>query len=306
METVIRTEGLTKSIKGRRVVDGLSLEVYRGDVFGFLGPNGAGKTMTIRLLLGLIRPGSGRIVICGFDLEQNFTSAIRQVGAIIEQPRLYNYLTGRQNLELLGRMGGVTERKRLDEVVDLVGLQNRIGSKVSTYSLGMKQRLGIAQSLLHRPDVVIYDEPTNGLDPQGMKEVREMILRLSIEQGMTVFVSTHLLFEVEMMCNRVGVISRGRLLKQGYVKDLLSEAREVVLEVRVDRTADAAAALERSQLARAVSSENGLLLVTAGQEKIPEINRFLVQEGFALFSSSPRRGSLEELYLQLTGGEEIA
>lgn len=308
METVIQMRNLTKILKGRRVVDNLSLEVYRGDVFGFLGPNGAGKTMTIRLLLGLIRPLGGEIIICGSNLLKNFAATIKSVGAIIEQPRFYNYLTGRQNLQVLARMSDprTAFSGHLEEVIELVGLRNRIDSKVGTYSLGMKQRLGIAQSLLHRPDVVIYDEPTNGLDPQGMKEVRDLIRRLSTEQGITVFVSTHLLSEVEQICNRVAVINRGRLLTQGYVNELLVQARDVILEIKVDRPAEALSLLEKEQLAREVNMDGELLLVRAGNEKVPEINKFLMEKGFKLYSTRPRRNSLEEFYLQLTGGEEIA
>jgi ABC-2 type transport system ATP-binding protein len=306
LTVVLETKDLTKTLRGRRVVNSLNLEVNRGDVFGFLGPNGAGKTMTIRLMLGLIRPDSGRIFICGKDLEKNYPEAISQVGAIVEQPSFLNYLTGRQNLDIFAAMSGGVEDRRVEEVIDLVGMRNRIDSKVGTYSLGMKQRLGIAQSLLHRPQVVIYDEPTNGLDPQGMKEVRELIQSLAAEENLTVFVSTHLLYEVELMCNRVAVINRGTLLRQGHVKELLNEIAEDMLELQVDRPEAALEALHNSGLVREAWIKEELLLARIETGASPQVNRLLVNSGFELFSSTLRHGSLEELYLKLTGGEEIA
>jgi len=247
-EVVLSAENLTKSFGRRTAVADVSFEVYAGEVFGFLGPNGAGKTTTIRMLVGLARPDRGRIRIRGFDLSRDFTRAMAHVGSIVESPDLYDYLTGRENLEHFARMltdapspglrsaGGAGAAGRIPELAKLVSLEERLEDRVATYSLGMRQRLGIAQALLGAPDLLILDEPANGLDPAGIREIRRLVRLLSTERGIAVFVSSHLLAEVEQMCDRVAIIHRGRTLAVGPVRQLLVERQassleEVFLEV---------------------------------------------------------------------------
>ena len=221
-ETLLEAKGLTKSFKGRKVIDNLDLRVIKGDVYGFLGRNGQGKTTTIRMITGLISADSGNVTIGGFKIKSDFIKAISQIGAIVESPTFYGYLSGYENLLLMANLIPGFKKSRIYEVLETVGLKNRCNDKVKTYSLGMKQRLGLANALLNNPKLIILDEPTNGLDPQGMKEFREMITRLSIENKITFFISSHLLYEIQQICNRIGIIHEGRLLVEGYVHDLIN------------------------------------------------------------------------------------
>src|SRR5437763_9551455 len=211
-QPVLQAEALTKRYRHRVVVDQLSLTVEAGDVFGFLGQNGAGKSTTIRMALGLVRPTSGRVTVLGYDMSRQPLRALRRMGAIIEAPAFYENFSGRQNLRMLAAMSGGAEQKRIEMVLELVGLSKRARDPVRVYSHGMRQRLGIAQALLPNPEFIILDEPTDGLDPQGLCEVRELIRRLRDELGLTVMLSSHLLHEVEQICNRVAIIDEGRLL----------------------------------------------------------------------------------------------
>ena len=220
-EVVLRTNGLSKRFGKRWAVKDINLEVHRGDVFGFLGPNGAGKSTTIRMILTLLRPTAGSIEILGRDLHKNRSSVLSRVCGIVETADFYLYLSAYKNLEILGSMTRKVQKNEIMEALLLVGLHSRAFEKVKTFSHGMKQRLGIAQALLTQPDIIILDEPTSGLDPQGMKEVRELIKRLSSESGMTIFLSSHLLSEVELVATRMAVINRGELIVQGLVSELL-------------------------------------------------------------------------------------
>lgn len=222
-EKVIEIKNLTKVFKDIKAVQGLNLNVNRGDVFGFLGPNGAGKSTTIRMLMSLITPNEGSIKILGHSLNQNKSEISGRVGAIVEKPDFYNYLSAYKNLEILGRISGKSiSKKRIMDTLDLVGLAARYKSKVKTYSHGMKQRLGIAQALLHDPELIILDEPTTGLDPQGMKEIRDLIIHLSKSEGKTVFLSSHILSEVELVANRMIIINKGKTVVEGKVNELLN------------------------------------------------------------------------------------
>src|SRR5436190_11704007 len=214
---VLVAKDLTKVIGKKTIVDGVSFSINQGEVFGFLGPNGAGKTTTIRMLVGLIKPTRGSVTICGFDVRRDFEDAMRNVGCIVENPDLYRFMTGRENLEHFARMLGV-DRGEIDRVAGLVALAHRLDQRVGTYSLGMRQRLGIAQAMLGRPKLLILDEPANGLDPAGIREIRERLRALAAE-GMSVFVSSHQLAEVELMCDRVAIIHKGVVLKEGPVHD---------------------------------------------------------------------------------------
>lgn len=221
METAIKLEQVSKHYGKRKVVDGLSLETRCGEVFGFLGPNGAGKTTTIKMIVGMIDTDEGKISICGADAKKEFEKAMANVGAIVENPEMYRYMTGLQNLQQYARMRKGVTGERIREVVELVGLSNRIHEKVSKYSLGMRQRLGVAQALLHHPRVLILDEPTNGLDPAGIRQLRDILKNLAHTEGICVMVSSHLMSEMQLMCDRVGIIVNGRLLQVTSVEELV-------------------------------------------------------------------------------------
>lgn len=227
-KNVIEFVNLCKSFNGKKIIDNISFNVEEGDVFGFLGPNGSGKTTTIRMLVNLIYPNEGTIKINGYDLKSDFYKAIEKVGAIVETPRFYPYMSGRKNLQLMANLINNMPKGRVDEVLEIVGLSSRAKDKVKTYSLGMKQRLGIANALLNNPMLVILDEPTNGLDPQGMKEIRDLVCELASKKNITFFISTHLLHEVEQICNKVAILHHGKIVSQGRVDDLLNVNYEVV------------------------------------------------------------------------------
>ena len=212
IKPTVQLKNVTKVIGKKTIIDNISFDIYPGEVFGFLGPNGAGKTTTIRMLVGLIKPTSGVIKICDFDVRKQFVQAMQRLGSIVENPELYKYLTGRENLQLFARMLPGVDSERIQEVIDLVDLTARIDDQVQTYSLGMRQRLGIAQALLGRPDVLILDEPTNGLDPMGIKDLRTFIRKLVDETGLSVLVSSHILSEIEMLADRVAIMSHGRIV----------------------------------------------------------------------------------------------
>jgi ABC-2 type transport system ATP-binding protein len=224
-EIVLSAEGLAKKYGEREVVSDVSFALHRGEVFGFLGPNGAGKTTTIRMLVGLVKPTRGRVVIDGHELGKDFEAAMRRVGCIVETPDLYKFLTGRENLEHFARMIGDGASARIDGLARLVHMDERLDGLVRTYSLGMRQRVGIAQALLSDPAVLILDEPTNGLDPAGIREMRELVRRLAGDHGLAVFVSSHLLSEVEKMVDRVAIVHRGRTLAKGMLAELTDGGR---------------------------------------------------------------------------------
>lgn len=211
---------MTKSLGGRKVIDHLQLQVQRGDIYGFLGRNGQGKTTAIRLITGLIFPDSGDILINGHNLRTDFKKAIANIGAVVESPSFYGYLSGYGNLKLMANLVPGLTKSRIDEVLEIVRLSHRANDKVKTYSLGMKQRLGIASALLSSPKLIILDEPTNGLDPQGMKEIKELIVQLASERNITFFISSHLLHEVEQICTRVGMLDHGKLLLEAGIDEL--------------------------------------------------------------------------------------
>ena len=221
---IIEIKDLSKSFGSFKAVDNLSLTVNQGDIYGFLGPNGAGKSTTIRMMMSLIQPSSGYINIFGMPLSQHRSSIARRIGAIVEKPDFYLYLTAAKNLEILGKLSGANvSKKSIDAILDTVGLLDRASSKVKTFSYGMKQRLGIAQALLHNPDLIVLDEPTNGLDPVGVKEIRELILSLSREQNKTIFLSSHILSEVEIIATNMVIINKGCTIVEGNVQELLNK-----------------------------------------------------------------------------------
>lgn len=302
-EKIIEVSGLTKKYKHLTAVDGLDLNVYRGDVFGFLGPNGAGKSTTIRMLLSLISPTSGEIRIFGDLITENRDKIMRRIGAIVEKPDFYGYLSAYKNLELLGRLYDTSiTSKKIHEILELVGLDKRAKSKVKTFSHGMKQRLGLAQTLLHDPELIILDEPTTGLDPQGMKEIRDLVLLLSKEKGKTIFLSSHILHEVEIVANRMVIINKGKTISEGYVSDLLNTA-QMQITFEVNDGPKAVSILQESSLPIRISSASDTrLIVFVDKAEISAVSRYLFTHGIEISAMIPAR-SLEEYFLKLTDKE---
>lgn len=299
-EKIIEIVNLSKQFKEVKAVDGLELTVYRGDVFGFLGPNGAGKSTTIRMLLSLINPTKGEIKLFGKSLREERISVLRNIGAIVEKPDFYAYLSAYKNLEILGKLSQTDiSQKRIMEVLEFVGLEKRYKSKVKTFSHGMKQRLGIAQALLHNPQLIILDEPTTGLDPQGMKEIRELIFHLSKEEKKTILLSSHILSEVELVANRMIILNKGKKIVEGAVSDLLnSNNLQVTFEVNDAKSAEMIIQ-ETGWKAKFKSSAKGRLIFSLMHDEIAELNKFLVQNGIEVSAVIPAR-SLEEYFLNIT------
>ena len=303
---VLSAEGLTKRFGEREAVSNVSFEIAAGEVFGFLGPNGAGKTTTIRMLVGLARPDAGRVRIFGSDLADDFVAAMRHVGAIVESPDLYRYLSGRENLLHFARMLPDGAAKRIDELASLVNLEGRLDEKVSSYSLGMRQRLGIAQALLGAPDLLVLDEPANGLDPAGIREIRQLVRHLAHERGLAVFVSSHLLAEVEQTCDRVSIIHRGRTLATGSVQDLLERSASGRTRFALRPSARAAEVLSQQTGVSSVTIvDDSTVSAVVARTAVPAAIAALVAAGVELFSVEPPSSTLEEVFMEVTGGETV-
>ena len=300
MSDVIKITNLSKYFGSLKAVDDLNLCVPRGTIFGFLGPNGAGKSTTIRLLLGLIKPDMGKITLLGQSVTTGRNSALRKVGAFVEEPDFYINLSARQNLRLLARLTGTVDDDRIREVLDIVDLTDRADDKVKAYSRGMRQRLGLAQALLCRPRVLILDEPTSSLDPAGIRDIRQLIIRLARQEKMTVFLSSHILHEVEQMCTDVAVIHQGRLIKSGRVSELLRSSGFVSTEFRVADLEQAQLLLETDPAVANAKIEGGIVKVSVNREEIPRLTRKLIDSGIEIQAIIPRT-SLEDYFLALTG-----
>ena len=302
--TSLAARNLTKVIGDRMIVDDVTFELNPGEVFGFLGPNGAGKTTTIRMLVGLIRPTRGTVEICGYDVRRDFERAMRCIGCIVENPDLYRFMTGRENLLHFARMLGVATDE-IDRVAALVNLSHRLDQRVGTYSLGMRQRLGIAQAMLGDPRVLILDEPANGLDPAGIREIRELLRSLAAERGLSVFVSSHLLAEIELMCDRVAIIHKGRILRNGPVRELISANR--AMEYKVNDVVRARSVLDtfRAPVSPPAPGSLDTLLVTMEESEAPPVTAALVNAGIEVFYARPRMQTLEEMFIEVTGGETV-
>ncbi|TCZ78905.1 ABC transporter ATP-binding protein [Paenibacillus albiflavus] len=303
--TVLQLRNVTKKIGSRTIVDHLTIDIPRGEVFGLLGPNGAGKTTTIRMIVGLISMTEGEVYINGTSVKQNFELAMSQIGAIVENPEMYKFLTGYQNLVHFARMHEGVTKERIDEVIELVGLKNRIHEKVKRYSLGMRQRLGVAQAILHKPKVLILDEPTNGLDPAGIRELRDYLRQLSQDEGIAVVVSSHLLSEMELMCDRVAIIQNGKLIDVRSLVEAKSTAALKRVIVEVDSVEAALQALTpiAEKTSPAITSEG--IELQAEREQIPEITALLVHAGVKIYSVRSMNKSLEDQFLEMTRSEQI-
>ncbi|MNO88578.1 putative ABC transporter ATP-binding protein YxlF [compost metagenome] len=319
-KVVLSVQGITKIIGKQKIVNQLSFEMYQGEIVGLLGPNGAGKTTTIRMIVGLIGMNEGDVLVKGHSIHNHFAKAISHVGGIIENPEFYPYMTGYDNLKQYKRMGeGITE-ERISEVVKLVGLEGAMNKRVKAYSLGMRQRLGIAQALLHKPAILILDEPTNGLDPAGIREMRDYLKKIATEEGISILVSSHLLAEMELMCNRVVVIQEGKLVTVRTLGDANSETSGVnaasisnrnhivKISLRVDdiiHTKDSLLHLKDIRII-GTSPEKNELTVAVEDSSIPVLVNTLCEKGIALYRMEEVKESLEDEFLKWTGGNQIA
>lgn len=299
-EPIVQLQNLSKTIRGKQLIQQLNIDLYPGQITGFLGPNGAGKTTTIRMMTGLMHPTEGNVIIDGLSLKEHYEEAISKVGVIVENPEMYKFMSGYKNLLHFARMHKNVTKERIQEVIQQVGLENRIHEKVSTYSLGMRQRLGLAQALLHRPKFLILDEPTNGLDPAGIREFRMYLRKIASEEGVSVFVSSHLLSEIELMCDRVAVIQNGQLID---LRDIHNENSSFYY-VEAQPKEQVSAYLEQRDFN--FVAENQGYVVEMKKEDVPAMTTQLVQAGIQLFAVQPHQKTLEDQFLEMTGGGQIA
>ncbi|HEX9896367.1 MAG TPA: ABC transporter ATP-binding protein [Dehalococcoidales bacterium] len=299
-DIILRTIGLTKHFGKLEAVKNLNLELRRGEVFGFLGPNGAGKSTTVGMILGLVAPTAGSIELFGRKRDGNSWPLLRRVGAIIEEPAFYPYLSGWDNLEALARAIGGIPRSKITEVLERVNLLDRARDRYDHYSMGMKQRLGIASTLLRDPELIILDEPTSGLDPAGTKEVRDLIPQLAHESR-AVFLCSHLLHEVELVCDRVAIIKQGVMIANAPVHELVTQGQ--LLQIKVDDTAQASNILKSLPWIKSVKVEDGYLIVDAPKDSASRVNKALAEHNIFASELTSRNVSLESVFLQLTGGE---
>jgi ABC-type multidrug transport system ATPase subunit len=295
---ILSIKNISKSFGKRKAVDSLSFDIREGEIFGFLGPNGAGKSTAIRSMLSLIKLDEGDIEIFGKSVMKHKNLALQSIGALVERPDFYEYLSAHQNLSLLATMDNVSN-KRIDEVLEIVGLTDRREDKVKAYSQGMKQRLGIAQALLCNPKLLILDEPTNGLDPRGMKEVRDLIRKLS-QEGITILLSSHILHEVEMVCTTMAIINLGKLIKIGSVHDLLNESDTSITEIKAKPLIKAKKVLESLDYISKIAESDGSFKVRIANKNLKKLTRELVKADIDVSAIIPRT-SLEDYFLSLTG-----
>lgn len=300
-ETILSVKNIHKHYGKKQILRDVTLQMERGSILGFLGPNGAGKTTLIRIILGLVRPDRGSVVINGFPLQERFASAIRGVGSVVEIPRFYPYLNAYQNLQLACNLHPKSQNRDIGDVLELVGLASRGKDKVGTYSLGMKQRLGLARALVTNPSLVFLDEPMNGLDPQGMIETRALIRRLQQDEGVSFFITSHLLSEVEQICDRIAIIHNGEITTQGSLAQLLEQSVEVV-DVYTDDVPAAVAVLSQAEVAQTVTVSHNRITVEINLGDSPWLNRHLWEHGVPVRYLVPKKTSLEELFMELTGG----
>lgn len=298
--SLVEAIGLQKQFGRLKAVDGVNFTVNRGDIYGFLGPNGSGKSTTIRMMLGLIKPNGGEVKLFGQTMNRSNFRLLGKVGALIERPDFYNYLSAEKNLQLLARYSNLPkDENRITEVLEMVGLRDRASSKVRTFSQGMKQRLGIAQTLLHNPELIILDEPLNGLDPQGIKDVRDLLFTLNQEMGKTLIISSHILREMELVANRMLVINHGKVVVEGEVKSLLKNSNVKII-LMTDDAAKTITLLKKAypQLNPEQNKLNEIIFQTPFEE-VPKINQLLVESGVSVYQLNALN-SLEDYFLSIT------
>jgi ABC-2 type transport system ATP-binding protein len=296
-DLVVHTEHLTKYFGKLLAIEDLNLDVYRGEVFGFLGPNGAGKSTTMGMMLGLIAPTAGKVELFGLNIQSHLPAILRRIGSVTESTGFYPYLSGKENLYYIARICGGISNNRIEEVLELVELSGRENDKFSNYSLGMKQRLALACALLNDPEFIVLDEPTNGLDPAGMKEIRELIIRLG-QEGKTIFLNSHLLHEVEQVCKRVAIIKKGKVITQGLVKELMN--KEIPLQIRVTDTEKAMTVLNKIDWINSVTREDEIIYIDVRPEKYAEISSSLANENIYLTEMRTKESTLETFFLEMT------
>lgn len=296
MTNILEVKNISKKIKKRQILDNISLEIKQGEIFGFTGPNGAGKTTLIKIMLGLYKPDKGKVIINGFDLKKDFEKAIKNASAIIENPEMYDYLKGIDNLKICQRAYNIKDEKNLEKVIKEVGLEKRINQKVKTYSLGMKQRLGIAQALISNPKILILDEPTNGLDPKGIKELRELLKKLAKEKNIAVFISSHILSEIELISDKIAIIDKGKIIE---IKEKNKIKNKEILKI----------SLETNNKKNTIEflKKNGYkinkdLTLNIEKEQIPVINELLVKNKIKVYEIKTEQTTLEEEFLEKTEG----
>ena len=303
MQTVVKTEHLSFSFSdGIKTLDDVNLDIKEGSIYGFLGPNGAGKTTTLRLLLGLLRKQSGKIELFGKEFSSNRIELLKKIGSLIEQPSLYGHLTARENMEIYRRIYQC-ERSKVEEVLKLVNLESTGKKKAKQFSLGMKQRLSIAIALLHQPELLVLDEPTNGLDPNGIIEVRELLKKMNKELGITVLVSSHILNEVERMASHVGIIHHGKILFQGTLSELQQmKTRQSALEIETNNNAEAVHILQQEFAVQV--QQNRIIIPYENKQTAAEINKKLVGNGFDVYLLQPQQSDLEQLFIDITSNSK--
>ena len=304
MQTILECKNLCKDFGKKKILKNVSLKIEEGDILGFIGPNGAGKTTTIKLILGLQGITKGTVSINGYDIQKNFTNAIEKVGAIVENPDMYMYLSGYDNLKLVANLYKGITKERIEKVVKLVKLENRINDKVSKYSLGMRQRLGIAQAILHNPKLLILDEPTNGLDPEGIKEMRELLVKLAQEEKMAILISSHNLAELDNFCNKVCIIKNGEVIETSEISKIKNDERKIF---RIFETND-------SKKIEKLINNIGLAFKTIDDKKIkinidkdevPDLIKCLVENDIKIYEVKEEEKTLEEAFFEKTGGNII-
>ena len=299
MENLIKVEKLCKSFGSKKVLNDISFEVRPGEILGFVGPNGAGKTTTIKLILGLQSIDSGNVLINGHDIKKDFAKGIEKVGAIVENPDAYMYLSGWDNLKLAANLYEGTGKEQIEEVVKIVGLENRIKDKVSKYSLGMRQRLGIAMALLHDPNVLILDEPTNGLDPEGIKELRDLIKKLAKDKKMGILISSHNLAELESFITDVCFIKNGVIIKNASIEEVKANGAKPSYVIELDKVDGVDKVLDN------VTVRGNTITIQATKEEIPDVIKKLVKKDYKIYSVSMLMISLEDAFLNIAGGNKI-
>ena len=300
METILKCEKLCKTFGKRNILKNVSLEIKEGDILGFIGPNGAGKTTTIKLILGLQSITSGKVTINGYDIEKEFTHAIKRVGAIVENPDMYMYLSGYQNLKLVANLYKGITTERIDKVVKLVKLENRIHDKVSKYSLGMRQRLGIAQAILHNPNLLILDEPTNGLDPEGIKEMRELLVELATKEKMAILISSHNLAELDNFCTKVCIIKNGEVIETSEISAIKKEASQDLKLFEVDD-----ANRVKNIVKEIIVIDKNKFKINLPKEEVPNLITELVQNNVKIYEVKQEEKTLEDAFFEKTGGNVI-
>lgn len=299
--SVLKVSNVTKRIKKKLIIKDVSFDIKKGEILGFLGPNGSGKTTTLRMIVGLSKPTSGDIKICGYSIKKDYVKAMSNVGCIIEGPDLYDYMSGYRNLEILGSMSKGVTKKDIDEAVELVGMGNRIHDKVAVYSMGMKQRIGLAQALIHKPKLLILDEPTNGLDPQGIHEFREIIKTLAKGKGISVLISSHIISEVQLMCDRVSIIDNGSIIRNASIDEVLATG-EVVWTVNDPKKAQSVLK-NKFTLDSTIDAKNVTALADVG--RLSEINKAFIYSGIEIKYVENKKRTLEDLFLTLTDKHKI-